>query len=84
VYELNNQLIEEYYIMTKRREYMQLNLGDDESFEDSEDYFENRKNNQNKHESSQHSIEVTNVDINLITNDKRLHVGIPNYENHYR
>jgi hypothetical protein len=45
VYELNNQLIEEYYIMTKRREYMQLNLGDDESFEDSEDYFENRKNN---------------------------------------
>lgn len=29
-------------------------------------------------------MDFTNVDIKLLTNDMRLHVSIPNYENHYR
>jgi hypothetical protein len=44
-YELNNQLIEEYYMMTKRREFIYLNIGEDESFEDSDEYMEHRRRN---------------------------------------
>lgn len=28
--------------------------------------------------------DMINIDLNLITNDKRLHVSIPSYDNHYR
>src|SRR5688572_26906138 len=75
--QLNNKVIEECYITTKKREYVQQNLGED-------DILESPDKKHLMHDKSEIIDNICSVDVNLITNDWRLHVNIPHYENHYR
>jgi len=69
VLDRRNKIIEETYVQTKRREYLQLNL-----LGDGEESYSSEMSGNN----------FFNVDVNLLTNEDRLLTQIPDYTIQYR